>query len=73
MSKQNNITVEGLVVETLGNANFKCELSNGHILLCHISGKMRKNYIKIMTGDQVVIEMSPYDMERGRIVRRLKI
>ena len=70
MSKQENITVEGTVVETLGNANFRCELENGHLLLCHISGKMRKNYIRILTGDTVDIEMSPYDMTKGRIVRR---
>jgi translation initiation factor IF-1 len=70
MAKEQCITTEGTVKETLGNANFRVEIDNGHIVLCTISGKMRTSYIKILTGDHVKIEMSPYDLHRGRIVFR---
>ena len=66
------IEVEGLVVENLPNAMFKVELENGHIVLAHISGKLRMNYIKILPGDTVTIEMSPYDLSKGRIIWRDK-
>lgn len=68
--KQGNIEVHGEVTEALGNSNFRARLDNGHELLCHISGKMRKNYIRVMPGDKVKIEMSPYDITKGRIVSR---
>lgn len=72
MAKQDTIQVEGKVVEPLPNAMFKVELENGHQVLAHISGKMRMNYIKILPGDRVTIELSPYDLTRGRIVYRYK-
>jgi translation initiation factor IF-1 len=72
MAKQGTIQVEGKVVEPLPNAMFKVELDNGHQVLAHISGKMRMNYIKILPGDRVTIELSPYDLKRGRIVYRYK-
>jgi translation initiation factor IF-1 len=72
MSKQESIQVEGSVVETLPNAAFKVRLENDHIVLAHISGKMRMNYIRILPGDKVLIELSPYDLTRGRIVYRYK-
>lgn len=72
MSKQNVIIMEGIVVEALANSMFRVELDNGHELLCHISGKIRINNIRIMPGDKVKIEMSPYDLSKGRIVTRLK-
>lgn len=72
MSKENFIKQIGEITKTLGNSNFTVELENGHQLLCTLSGKMRMNYIKVMTGDKVEIEMSPYDLSKGRIVRRLK-
>jgi len=62
---------EGTVTEALPNANFKVELKNGQEVLCHISGKIRMNYIKILPGDKVQVEMSPYDLKKGRITRRL--
>jgi len=62
---------EGIVIEALPNANFKVELQNSQTVLCHISGKIRLNYIKILSGDKVQVEMSPYDLKRGRITRRL--
>jgi len=64
------IEVEGTVLETLPNAMFKVELSNGHVILAHISGKMRMHYIKILPGDRVAIEMTPYDLTKGRITYR---
>ena len=67
MSKEDVIEVEGTVVETLPNTNFKVELENGHQILAHISGKLRMNYIKILPGDKVKVELSPYDLTRGRI------
>ena len=72
MSKADVIEIEGVVVEKLPNAMFKVELENGHIVLAHISGKLRMNYIKILPGDTVTIEMSPYDLSKGRITWRSK-
>ena len=70
MAKEDNIELEGLVVETLPNTTFKVRLENDHIITAHISGKMRKNYIRILTGDKVKVEMSPYDLTKGRITFR---
>ena len=70
MSKTDVIEIEGVVVEKLPNAMFKVELENGHIVLAHISGKLRMNFIKILPGDKVTLEMSPYDLSTGRIVWR---
>ena len=67
MSKQDAIELEGKVLEPLPNAMFNVELENGHVILCTISGKIRMNYIRILPGDKVVVEMSPYDLQRGRI------
>ena len=72
MSKQDVLEVEGKVVEALPNAQFKVELSNGHVILAVISGKLRMNYIRILPGDKVTVEMSPYDLTRGRITWRTK-
>ncbi|MBD3232397.1 MAG: translation initiation factor IF-1 [candidate division Zixibacteria bacterium] len=72
MSKEEAITVDGKVLEPLPNAMFKVELDNGHQVLAHISGKMRMNFIKILPGDRVTLELSPYDLNRGRIVYRYK-
>ena len=72
MSKQDVIELEGTVLEALPNAMFKVELENGHEILAHISGKMRMHYIKILPGDKVKVEMSPYDLSKGRIVFRYK-
>ncbi len=72
MAKEDVIEVEGTVVETLPNTNFKVKLENGHELLAHISGKLRMNYIKILPGDKVRVELSPYDLSRGRITWRAK-
>lgn len=72
MSKADVIEIEGVVVEKLPNAMFKVELENGHIVLAHISGKLRMNFIKILPGDKVTLEMSPYDLNKGRIVWRDK-
>ena len=72
MSKTDVIEIEGVVVEILPNAMFKVELENGHIVLAHISGKLRMNFIKILPGDKVTLEMSPYDLSKGRIVWRDK-
>jgi translation initiation factor IF-1 len=72
MAKQENIQVEGKVAETLPNATFKVELENGHIIDAHISGKMRMYYIRILPGDKVLVELSPYDLSRGRITYRYK-
>lgn len=71
-SKKEAIEVEGKVVESLPNAMFKVELANGHRVLAHISGKIRVNFIKIITGDRVLVELSPYDLTRGRITYRFK-
>ena len=72
MSKEDAIELEGKVVEPLPNAMFKVELENGHQVLAHISGKMRMHYIKILPGDTVTVELSPYDLDRGRITYRYK-
>lgn len=72
MSKADVIEIEGVVVEKLPNAMFKVELENGHIVLAHISGKLRMNFIKILLYDKVTLEMSPYDLSKGRIVWRDK-
>ena len=72
MSKEDVIEVEGTVVEAMPNAMFKVELANGHQLLAHISGKLRMNFIRILPGDKVTLEMSPYDLTRGRITWRSK-
>ena len=72
MSKEDVIDVEGKVVEVLPNAQFKVELSNGHIIIAYLSGKLRMNYIKVLEGDAVKVEMSPYDLTKGRIVWRNK-
>ena len=72
MSKEDIIEVEGIVIEALPNTNFKVELENGHQILAHISGKLRMNYIKILPGDKVKVELSPYDLNRGRITWRGK-
>ena len=72
LAKEDVIEVEGIVVETLPNTNFKVKLDNGHELLAHISGKLRMNYIKILPGDKVRVELSPYDLSRGRITWRAK-
>ena len=72
MAKEDVIEVEGTVVEALPNTNFKVELENGHQILAHISGKLRMNYIKILPGDNVKVELSPYDLTRGRITWRAK-
>jgi len=71
MGKKEAIEVEGIVMESLPNAMFRVELPNGHKVLAHISGKIRKHYIKILLGDRVLIELSPYDLNRGRIIYRL--
>ncbi len=72
MAKDNVLELEGTVVETLPNAMFQVELENGHRVLAHISGKLRMNFIKILPGDRVTLEMSPYDLSRGRITWRSK-
>lgn len=72
MAKDDVIEIEGKVVETLPNAMFKVELENGHIVLAHVSGKIRMHYIRILPGDRVTVELSPYDLTRGRITYRFK-
>ena len=72
MAKQNAIEQDGTIVEALSNAMFRVELQNGHEVIAHISGKMRMHYIKMLPGDKVRIEMSPYDLTKGRIVFRYK-
>ena len=72
MPKQESIEQDGTVLEALSNAMFRVELQNGHQIIAHISGKMRMNYIKILPGDKVKVEMSPYDLTKGRIVYRYK-
>jgi translation initiation factor IF-1 len=70
MPKEDQIQMDGIVIETLPNTLFRVQLENGHIINAHISGRMRKNYIRILTGDKVKIELTPYDLTRGRIVFR---
>jgi translation initiation factor IF-1 len=72
MSKEDNIEVEGKIVEALPNAMFKVELENGQIILAYVSGKMRMHFIKILPGDKVTVELSPYDLTKGRITYRFK-
>jgi translation initiation factor IF-1 len=72
MSKEEHLEMQGTVVETLPNTMFRVELDNGHIVTAHISGKMRKNYIRILRGDKVTVEMTPYDLSKGRITFRNK-
>lgn len=70
MAKEESLEFEGEVVDTLPNTTFRVKLENGHVITAHISGKMRKNYIKILTGDKVKVEMTPYDLSKGRITFR---
>jgi len=72
MSKEELIETEGKIIEALPNAMFKVELENGHVVLAHVSGKMRMNFIRILPGDKVKLELSPYDLSRGRITFRVK-
>jgi translation initiation factor IF-1 len=72
MAKEEGIEMEGTVVETLPNTMFRVELENGHVVTAHISGKMRKNYIRILKGDNVTVELTPYDLTKGRIVYRAR-
>ena len=72
MAKQDVLEFKGKVIEILKNAQFRVKLENGHVVLAHISGKMRKNYIKILPGDKVKLELSPYDLGRGRLTYRYK-
>lgn len=71
MKKESSLNLEGEVIEALANANFKVRLDNGLEIICYLSGKMRMNYIKVIPGDRVGVEMSPYDLSRGRIFKRL--
>ncbi|AHG60069.1 translation initiation factor IF-1 [Buchnera aphidicola] len=70
MSKEENIEMQGVVIDTLPNTMFRVQLDNKHIITAHISGKMRKNYIRILTGDKVTVELTPYDLTKGRIIFR---
>ncbi|HET7675457.1 MAG TPA: translation initiation factor IF-1 [Gammaproteobacteria bacterium] len=70
MPKEDHIQMEGKVIETLPNTTFRVELENGHVVTAHISGRMRKHYIRILTGDAVTVELTPYDLTKGRIVYR---
>ncbi|MCL7945795.1 MAG: translation initiation factor IF-1 [Marinobacter sp.] len=72
MAKSDAIEMEGVIVDTLPNTMFRVELENGHVVTAHISGKMRKNYIRILTGDKVKVELTPYDLSKGRIVYRAR-
>lgn len=72
MAKEDYIEMEGTVVDTLPNTTFRVELENGHIVTAHISGRMRKNYIRILTGDKVTVQLTPYDLSKGRISYRSK-
>lgn len=72
MAKEDAFEMEGTVIDTLPNTMFRVELENGHVVIAHISGKMRKNYIRILTGDKVTVEMTPYDLSKGRIVFRAR-
>lgn len=71
-SKENAIVMEGVVLETLPNTQFRVQVAGGHVVLAHISGKMRKHFIRILVGDKVMVELSPYDVSRGRITYRFK-
>ena len=70
MAKEDSIEMQGTILETLPNTMFRVELENGHVVIAHISGKMRKNYIRILTGDKVTVQLTPYDLSKGRIVFR---
>ena len=72
MAKVEAISVEGVIITALANTQFMVKLDNGHDVLCHISGKMRRNFIKVIPGDRVEVEISPYDLTKGRIARRLR-
>lgn len=72
MAKEDVIEMQGTILDTLPNTMFKVELENGHVVIAHISGKMRKNYIRILTGDAVTVEMTPYDLSKGRIIYRAR-
>ncbi len=72
MSKEDSIEMEGTVIETLPNTMFRVKLDNGHVVTAHISGKMRKNYIRILTGDKVTVQLTPYDLTKGRITYRAR-
>jgi translation initiation factor IF-1 len=72
MAKEDSIEMEGVVLETLPNTMFRVELENGHVVTAHISGKMRKHYIRILTGDKVTVQLTPYDLTKGRIVYRAR-
>ena len=72
MAKEDAIQMEGTVMETLPNTTFRVELDNGHVVTAHISGKMRKNYIRILTGDRVTVQLTPYDLSKGRITYRVR-
>jgi translation initiation factor IF-1 len=72
MAKEDNIETQGTILETLPNTMFRVELENGHVVIAHISGKMRKNYIRILTGDKVTVQLTPYDLSKGRIVFRAR-
>ncbi len=72
MAKEDHIEMEGVVIDTLPNTMFRVKLENGHIVTAHISGRMRKNYIRILTGDTVTVELTPYDLSKGRITFRNK-
>lgn len=72
MAKEENIEVQGVIIETLPNAMFRVELDNGQVILAYVSGKMRMHFIKILPGDKVTVEMSPYDLTKGRITYRFK-
>ena len=72
MSKEDNIEMQGTIIETLPNTTFRVELENGHEVIAHISGKMRKNYIRILTGDKVTVQLTQYDLSKGRIVFRAR-
>ncbi|APE31759.1 translation initiation factor IF-1 [Halomonas aestuarii] len=72
MAREDHIEMEGVVVDTLPNTMFRVELENGHVVTAHISGKMRKHYIRILTGDKVKVELTPYDLSKGRIVYRAR-
>lgn len=72
MAKEESIEMQGTILETLPNTMFRVQLDNGHIVMAHISGKMRKNYIRILTGDKVTVQISPYDLTKGRITFRAR-
>jgi translation initiation factor IF-1 len=72
LAKEDHIEMEGTVIETLPNTMFRVELENGHVVMAHISGKMRKHYIRILTGDKVTVQLTPYDLSKGRITYRVR-